>query len=177
MRFMLYISHMMIPLVIIGVLLYGYSKGISVFDIFIQGAKEGFQTVLHIMPTLIGLMMAVSIIRASGALDYFTDFITPLSRRMGYPSELVPLTFMRLISSSAATGLILDLLKQYGPDSYIGRLVSVMMGCTETVFYTMSVYFMAVNIKKTRYTLTGALIANFAGIAASVYITGLIFGK
>ena len=94
-----------------------------------------------------------------------------------FPSELIPLTILRSISSSASLGLVLDLFKQYGPDSFIGRLISIMMGCTETIFYTMSVYFMSIGIKKTRYTLAGAILANLAGVIASFYITIWVFGK
>ncbi len=177
MRFLFILSDLMVPLIFVGIITYGYMRRVEVYDTFVEGAKEGWGTILHIMPTLIGLMVAVGVIRASGALDLFSQFILPLCDRIGYPAQIVPLTFMRLISASASTGLVLDLFKQYGPDSFVGRLVSVMMGCTETVFYTMAVYFMAVNIKKTRYTLVGALLANFAGIIASIYVTLWIFGR
>jgi len=104
-----------------------------------------------------------------------TNAATPITDALGYPREAVPLTLMRLVSSSAATGLLLDIFKIHGPDSYIGRLVSVMMSCTETILYTMSIYFMSIKITKTRYTLTGALVANAAGVAASVFITQRVF--
>mgnify|MGYP006874520578 FL=1 len=167
----------MIPLIVSGVIIYGLLKGINIFDVFIEGAKESVKVILTIMPTLIGLMMAVGIIRASGSLNMFELLLKPISNLITFPVELIPLIVLRTISSSASLGLVLDLFKQYGPDSFIGRLVSVMMGCTETIFYTMSVYFMSVGIKKTRYTLAGALIANLAGIIASFYITLFIFGK
>jgi spore maturation protein B len=98
-----------------------------------------------------------------------------LTDRVGFPKEALPITFMRLISSAASTGLLLDIFKNFGPDSFVGRFVSVMMSCTETVFYTMSVYFMSVKITKTRYTLAGALIANLTGVAASIFITKAAF--
>lgn len=167
----------MIPLIVSGVIIYGLLKGINIFDVFIEGAKESVKVILTIMPTLIGLMMAVGIIRASGSLNMFELLLKPISNLITFPVELIPLIVLRTTSSSASLGLVLDLFKQYGPDSFIGRLVSVMMGCTETIFYTMSVYFMSVGIKKTRYTLAGALIANLAGIIASFYITLFIFGK
>jgi len=167
----------MIPLIVSGVIIYGLLKGINIFDVFIEGAKESVKVILTIMPTLIGLMMAVGIIRASGSLNMFELLLKPISNLITFPVELIPLIVLRTISSSASLGLVLDLFKQYGPDSFIGRLVSVMMGCIETIFYTMSVYFMSVGIKKTRYTLAGALIANLAGIIASFYITLFIFGK
>lgn len=176
MKFILILSDLMIPLVLIYILFYGYSKKIDVYEAFISGAMDGFKTVVQIAPTLLGLMISVGILRASGALDIFSEFISPLTNILGYPREIVPLTFMRLVSSSASTGILLDLYKTFGTDSYIGRLVSVMMSSTETVFYTMSVYFMAVKITKTRYTLTCALIANFAGVLASLWITNLMWG-
>lgn len=176
MKLVLMISDFMIPLVFVLIIGYGLLKDVKVYDTFIIGAKEGFKIVLQIMPTLIGLMVAVGILRASGFLDFLTDILTPITSKVKFPSELVPIALMRTISSSATTGLILDLFKTHGPDSLIGRMTSIMMGCTETVFYTLSVYFMTVKIKKTRYTLTGALLVSLAGIIASVIITYHIFG-
>jgi len=177
MQIMSFISDLIIPVVFVVVLANGFLKKIDMYGTFIEGAKDGFTTVLNILPTLIGLMVAVGILRASGALDIISALISPLTNSVGYPKELAPITFMRLVSSSASTGMLLDIYKNYGTDSYLGRLVSVMMSCTETVFYTMSVYFLSVKITKTRYTLAGALIANFAGVAASVVVTQQVFGK
>lgn len=176
MQILITISNLMLPVVFVIIISHGLSKGVNVYDAFIEGALDGMKCAIDIMPTLIGLMMAVGILRASGALDLFSRLISPVTDIIHYPSELVPLTFMRLVSSSASTGILLDLFKQYGPDSYIGRLVSVMMSCTETVFYTMSVYFMSVKISKTRYTLAGALFANIAGVLASIFICKIIWG-
>ena len=176
MKILLYISDLILPLMFAGTIVYGLLKRVKVYDVFIDGAKSGFRTVLGIMPTLIGLMVAVGILRASGALDFLVLLVKPLTSRAGFPAEALPLTFMRLVSSSASTGLLLDLYKNYGPDSFLGRFVSVMMSCTETVFYTMSVYFLHVKITKTRYTLAGALFANVAGVIASVWITKLFWG-
>ena len=166
---------MIVPVMFVSILLYGAYKKVDLYDSFICGAKDGLNTVIGILPTLVGLMVAVGVLRASGALGLITWVATPVTDALGYPQEAVPLTIMRLISSSAATGMLLDIFKTYGPDSYLGRLVSVMMSCTETILYTMSIYFMSVKITKTRYTLTGALAANIAGVAASVYITQKVF--
>lgn len=168
-------SGMIVPMMIVSILVYGAYKKVDLYDSFISGAKGGLNTVLGIMPTLIGLMVAVGILRVSGALDLIIRAVMPVSDALGYPQEALPLTLMRLVSSSAATGLLLDIFKIHGPDSYLGRLVSVMMSCTETIIYTMSIYFMSVKITKTRYTLAGALVANAAGVAASVYITQRVF--
>ncbi|TCT11674.1 spore maturation protein B [Natranaerovirga pectinivora] len=176
MRFVLYISEYLIPLVFIYIVGFGLISKVPLFDEFIEGAKDGFKVVFSIMPTLIGLMVAVGILRASGALDFLTMIITPVTNILKFPSEIVPIALMRTVSSSATTGLVLDLFKTYGPDSLIGRMTSIMMGCTETIFYTLSVYFLAINIRKTRYTITGALLANLAGIVFSVYITYSLFG-
>lgn len=172
MSFLLYISNMMVPLVIFGIVAYGIARRVPVYDEFIHGAKKGFRTVIKIMPTLVGLMVAVGVLRASGFLDFLGDWIGKVTRYVGFPSELVPLSIVRMFSSSAATGLVLDIFKEYGTDSRIGRIASIMMCCTETIFYTMSVYFMTAKIKKTRYTLAGALIATIAGITASVWLAG-----
>ena len=170
------VSDLMIPLTFVAILMYGISKNVPVYDTFIEGAKDGFTTVLNILPTIIGLMIAVGMVRASGLLDIINYGIAPLTERLGYPTEAVPLTLMRLISSAASTGLLLDLFERYGPDSFLGRFVSIMMSSTETVVYTMSIYFMSVKITKTRFTLTGALFCNLVGIIVSLMITIRLYG-
>ena len=125
---------------------------------------------LGLSATLIGLMVAVGILRASGFLDFLSEIIGKMTAYVGFPSQLVPLAIVRMFSSSAATGLVLDIFKEYGTDSRIGLIASIMMSCTETIFYTMSVYFMAAKVRKTRYTLAGALAATLAGIMASVWL-------
>ena len=170
MRFLLYISDFIVPFVILFIVMHGLSERVNVYDEFIKGARKGFLTVIRIMPTLIGLMVAVGILRASGFLEFLGEGIGQFTSYLGFPGELVPLT------SSAATGLVLDTFKQYGTDSYIGLIASISMCCTETIFYTMSVYFMAAKVKKTRYTLAGAMIATLAGLAASVILAGVMRG-
>ncbi|MCL2703096.1 MAG: spore maturation protein [Defluviitaleaceae bacterium] len=177
MRAMLFVSNIMIPLLFVVIIVYGLLKKVRVYDAFIEGAKDGFSTVLTILPTLIGLMVSIGILRTSGALTALSSLLQPACATIGFPEPALPLTLMRLVSSSASVGLLLDIFKTYGPDSFTGRFVSVMMSSTETIFYTLSIYFVAVKITKTRYTLAGALIANFAGIAASLIITDLVFGR
>lgn len=177
MKIILVLSDLIVPLTFVLIIAYGYSTKTKIYDSFIEGAKDGFTTILTIMPTLIGLMVAVGILRASGALDIFSNSIKPLTDAVNYPISAVPITFMRLVSSSASIGLLLDIFKEYGVDSFEGRFVSVMMSCTETVFYTMSIYFMSVKVTKTKYTLPVALIANFFGVVASLFITELVFGR
>ena len=173
-RIILYASDLMVPFLIFYVVAYGILAKRPVYDDFVRGAKDGFQTVIQIMPTLIGLMVAVGVLRASGFLDFLSGLLGRLTVWIHFPSELVPLTIVRMFSASAATGLALDIFKEYGTDSYLGLVASVLMGCTETIFYTMSVYFMTAKVKKTRYTLPGALLATAAGIAASVILAGMI---
>ncbi|MCI8639821.1 MAG: spore maturation protein [Coprococcus sp.] len=175
MKFILYVTDFIVPLVIFGIVLYGLSMKVKVYDTFIKGAKSGFFTVIKIMPTLIGLMVAVGILRASGFLDAISQLLGGVTEAFGFPGELVPLTVVKMFSSSAATGLLLDLFKEFGTDSHVGLIASISMACTETIFYTMSVYFMTAKVTKTRYTLPGALIATFAGLAASVVLAGAMY--
>lgn len=174
MELLMYITDFIVPAVILIIVAYGVSEKVKVYDEFVRGAKKGFYTVIKIMPTLIGLMVAVGILRASGFLGFLGGLLGKLTDYIGFPSQLVPLAIVRMFSSSAATGLVLDLFKEYGTDSRIGLIASIMMSCTETIFYTMSVYFMAAKVKKTRYTLTGALLATLAGIIASVWLAGYV---
>ena len=174
MQFFLYITDFIVPFIILAIVTYGILMRTNVYDNFIKGAKSGFFTVIKIMPTLIGLMVAVGILRASGFLDFLSSIIGHFTAYIGFPGELVPLTIVKMFSSSAATGLLLDIFKEYGTDSRLGLIASISMACTETIFYTMSVYFLTAKIKKTRYTLTGALLATLAGLAASVLIAGMM---
>lgn len=170
MNLLVYISDFIIPFLILAIVVYGVLRNVNVYDSFIKGARSGFLTVIRLMPTLIGLMAAVGILRASGFLDFLGSLIGRFSSHIGFPGELVPLTIVKMFSSSAATGLLLDIYENYGTDSRLGLIASISMCCTETIFYTMSVYFMTAGIKRTRYTLAGALIAIFAGLTASVLL-------
>ncbi len=164
------LSNIIIPLVVFYIVAEGLLMKTNIYENFIKGAKDGFLVVIRIMPTLIGLMMAVGVLRASGFLDFIGKITGGLTDSIGFPSELIPVTMIKMFSSSAATGLVLDIFKEFGPDSYIGLVTSIMMSCTETVFYTMSVYFMAAKVTKTRFTLPGAILCTLAGIIASVVI-------
>lgn len=169
-KIVLFVSEFMVPLVIFYIVGYGILMKKNIYEDFVKGAKDGMMTVVQILPTLIGLMVAVGVLRASGFLDLLGKIFVPIAKITGFPSELVPLTIVRFFSSSAATGLALDVFKEFGTDSYIGTLASIMMSCTETVFYTMSVYFMAAHVKKTRWTLPIALLSTLSGIIASVLL-------
>ena len=174
MQFFLYMSDLIVPFLILGIVIYGISMNVDVYDTFIKGARSGFLTVIKIMPTLIGLMVAVGILRASGFLEYISGLLGRVTQYVEFPGELVPLTVVKMFSSSAATGLLLDIFREYGTDSRVGLIASISMSCTETIFYTMSVYFMTAKVTKTRYTFAGALVATFAGLAASVVLAGMM---
>lgn len=173
MRILYYISDCMIPFVILYLVGFGLLKKVDIFDTFIEGAKDGFVTVYKILPTLVGLMIGVGVLRESGAMESLAHFLSPVVEFLHFPGELLPLFIVKMFSSSAATGLLLDVYKTYGTDSYLGTLASVLMSCSETIFYTMSVYFMTAKVTKTRYTLTGAMAATFAGAAAAILLVSL----
>lgn len=174
MNFLIYMSDYIVPFLILVILVYGISMNVEVYHTFIEGAEKGFRTVIGIMPTLIGLMTAVGILRASGCLEFISDVLGMVTDKIGFPGELVPISIVKMFSSSAATGLLVDLYKEFGTDSFIGRAASIAMSCTETIFYTMSVYFLSVKIKHTRYTLAGGLLATMAGLVASVMLAGMM---
>lgn len=174
MKLLLFLSNTMIPLLIFYIVGTGLVQKQNIYEQFIHGAEDGFRTVIKIMPTLIGLMVAVGILRASGLLDAVSALFEALIGGSVIPGEIIPVFIVRLFSNSAATGLVLDIFKKYGTDSVLGTMASIMMSSTETVFYTMSVYFMAAKVKKTRWTLSGAMLATIAGTAASVIIAGYV---
>ena len=168
------ISNIIIPVLIFYIVSYGLVSGKNVYEDFIRGAKKGFLTVLKIMPTLIALVVGVGILRASGIFEFLGSSLGKVTELLGFQGELVPLLFVKMFSSSAATGLVLDIYKTYGTDSRTGMMASIMMSCTETIFYTLSVYSVAAKITKSRWTLPGALICTMAGVIASVILTGLL---
>lgn len=168
MHIILFLSKAAIPFIILFIVGNGLLRRQRVYEDFLDGAKSGVRTVIEIMPTLVGLMVAVGILRASGFLDFLADLLAKGLAFTHFPMELVPIAIVKMFSSSAATGLLIDLYKTHGTDSMLGLAASIMLSSTETIFYTMSIYFMTVKVKKTRYTLAGALVATLAGIAASV---------
>jgi spore maturation protein B len=174
MSFLSFLSDCIVPLLLFLIASYALSKKVPLYDAFIKGAKEGARTVGSILPTLLGLMVAVGMLRASGFLDFLSRLLSPFAEILSFPAELVPLSIVKIFSSSAATGILLDLYTEYGTDSFLGTAASLMVSSTETVFYTMSLYFMAAKITKTRWTLPGALFSTLCGIAASVFLAGYL---
>ncbi len=173
MQVLSHFSDMIIPAIIFYIVGYGLVSKVPVYEGFIKGAKDGLQIVLGLVPTLIGLLTAVGVLRSSGFLDFFASLLQKPAGLLGIPKEVLPVILVKMFSGSAATGLTIDIFKNFGPDSYIGMLTSIMMSSTETVFYTMSVYFLAAKVTKTRYTLAGALFSMFVGVGASVVLAGL----
>ena len=167
-------SDIIIPALLFYIVTYGLVNKTNVYEAFLKGAAEGVKTVMGMVPVLIGLLTAVGVLRASGFLSFLGEILGKGTEKTGLPAELMPLILVKLFSSSAATGLVLDIFKTYGTDSRTGLIASIMMSCTETLFYTMSVYFLAVKVTRTRYTLAGALIAVIAGIAMSVVMAEIM---
>ncbi|MDD3268104.1 MAG: spore maturation protein [Syntrophomonadaceae bacterium] len=173
--FLTTLSKWAIPLLLLVIPVYGYIKKVPVYEAFVEGAEEGFTTVIKIIPFLVGMMVAISVFRASGAMNYLSSAAAPLTKLIGAPSELLPLAVMRPLSGSAVLGLATELMKVYGPDSFIGRCASVMQGTTDTTFFVLTIYFGAVGIKKYRYAIITGLSADISGFLASIYICNLLF--
>ncbi len=174
MEFITFLSTSIIPIMVIYIIGFGLLMKINIFDVFIRGAWDGIKTVANLTPTLIGLIVGVGVLRTSGLLDFLCDKLSGITAHIGFPAELMPVALIKLFSASAANGLVFDIFKENGTDSFLGMAASIMMSCTETVLYCMSGYFMAVKITKTRWTLAGGLTASLAGIIASVVLAGFI---
>lgn len=169
-------TQLLVPCVLAGTALYGTLRRVDVYGALVQGAGQGLETLTRIAPALICLLTAVSMVRASGLLQALASWLSPVLGRLGLPPELLPLMLVRPISGSAALGVGADLINTYGPDSDLGRMAAVMLGSTETTFYTIAVYFSAADITRTRYALPAALCADAAGFLASAWAVGVVFG-
>jgi spore maturation protein B len=170
------ISTWAIPLLLAGIPLLALVRGVKVYPAFVEGAKEGFQTSVRIIPPLVAILVALGMLRASGAMDAAAALLAPVTDAVGIPASALPLVLVRPLSGGAALGVVGDVLRTEGPDSYAGRLVSVMAGSTETTFYVLAVYFGAVGITRYRQALPAALLADLAGFAAAVVAVKLAFG-
>jgi len=168
------ISNFSIPVVILIIVLNAYLKGVPVFDVFIEGAREGAKTAFNILPTMVGIIAAVSILNASGLIDILTGLISKPLDLIGIPSETAPILLIRPFSGSASLGLFSEQIKAYGADTYIGRVLSTIMGSSETVFYTIAVYFGATRVKDTRHAVAASLISSYMGMLASIYICKIL---
>lgn len=164
-----------IPVMLLVVCTYGVLKKVNVYEVFTEGAKEGFSTAVRIIPFLVAMLVAIGVFRASGAMDYLARMLAPITELIGMPAEVLPMAVMRPLSGGGANGIMNELFKVHGPDSLIGRMASVMSGATDTTFYILAVYFGSVSIRKTRHALPSGLLADLAGMLAAVFITNLIF--
>lgn len=160
---------------IVGIPLYGVIKKVNVFDAFISGAKDGFNTSISLIPYLVAMMVAMGMLRASGFFELLSLWIGPMLNKIGMPVDLLPLALIRPFSGSAATGVMADIIHQHGGDSFLAKTAATMMGSTETTFYVIAVYFGAVNIRHTRHAIVAGLLADLAGIIASVCICRYLF--
>lgn len=170
------ISDYAIPAIFIVIIFTAAIRRVKSYDLFIEGAKDGIETVIKIMPSLVGLLVAVGVFKASGALDLLIILLRPLIDLLGMPPEVAPLALLRPISGSASFAFVTEIIKAFGPDTYEGRVAATMMGSTETIFYTLAVYYGSVGVKNIRYTLVAALMADIISVIASLWACRFIFG-
>ena len=170
------LSVLAIPGLVLFIVGYGAMKKVKIYETFVEGAKEGFQIGVRIIPYLVAMLVAIGVFRAGGAMDILTTLLSPVTSLIGMPAEAVPMALMRPLSGSGALGVMSETINAYGPDSLIGRLVAVMMGSGETTFYVLAVYFGSVSISRTRHAVPAGIIADLASILASVWLVNLIFG-
>ncbi|OGU29425.1 MAG: spore maturation protein [Ignavibacteria bacterium GWA2_35_9] len=170
------ISTLAIPLLIFIFVGFGVYKKVKVYEQFVEGAKEGFNIAVRIIPYLVAILVAIGIFRAGGAMDLLVTLLMPLTDFIGMPAEALPMALMRPLSGSGSLGIMAEIMSVHGPDSFIGILVSTFFGSTETTFYVLAVYFGAVNIKRTRHAVPAGLLADVAGILGALFIVKLLFG-
>lgn len=174
MKIVNYISTIAVPVVIIIIVIYGIADKKKVYDIFVEGATEGMSIVIKIFPTLLGIFLAVGVLRSSGLLEIITRVVSVFTNKVGFPSEVMPLAMLRPISGSASLAVATDIMKTYGVDSKIGLITSTIMGSTETTFYTIAIYTGSIGVKKIRFVLVAALIADFVGMLTSAIVWNII---
>lgn len=165
-----------VPLFVLVILAAGWLRGVKVYQAFLAGAKEGFELAVRLIPYLVGMLSAISILRASGLMDLLLARLKGPLAVLGLPAELLPLALARPLSGSASFALMADALQTYGPDSFLGRLAATMQGATDTTLYILTVYFGSVGVRRTRYALPVGLIADAAGIATAVFLSRLLWG-
>lgn len=170
------LSYFVIPLMLVGFPLYGLIKGVPVYEVFVEGAKEGFQLAVTIIPYLVAILFAIAMFRASGAMEFMIDGLRPLLTFIGIPPEVLPMAIVRPLTGSGSAGIVADMIQQYGEDSMVVKMAATMFGSTETTFYVIAVYFGAVNVTKTRHAVPAGLLADLTGLLASVYVVKWLFG-
>jgi len=176
-QFIKYLSIWAIPCLLFVIPVLAFINKVKVYEAFIDGAKGGFEVAVKIIPYLVAILVAIGMFRASGAMDIFSWLMSPITNLLGLPAETLPVVLMRPLSGSGSLGIVTELMKQHGPDSFIGRLASTFYGSSETTFYVVAVYFGAVGIKKTRHSIPAGLLGDLAGVLAALFICKLIFGN
>ena len=169
------LSKMIIPLFVLFVIFYGFKKKVTIYDTFLEGAKDGLITVFHIFPAILAMVFAINIFLNSHILETIFNVLTPILNKMNLPLNILPMAFVRPISGTASLAIMNDIFVNFGPDSFVGRLASTIQGCTDTTIYVLALYFGSVKITKTRYALSTGLFADFVGIVASFIIVSLLF--
>ena len=169
------LSVLAVPALILVILCLGVFKRVKLYELFVDGAKEGFTTSVRIIPYLVAMLCAIGMFRASGAMDFLTDMVSPLTSLIGMPSEVFPMSIIRSLSGSGSLGIMTDLAKTYGPDSLIGRIAAVIMGSNETTFYVLAVYFGSVGISKVRHAPISGVFADIISVIASVILVTALF--
>ena len=164
-----------IPVFLLVIPLYGAVRGVKVYESFVEGAKEGFQVGVRIIPYLVAILVAVGMLRGAGAIDMLARALDPILRRVGIPAEILPLAILRPLSGSGSLGIVTELVKTHGPDSFIARLAASAYASTETTFYVLAVYFGAVGVKKARHAVAAGIFADIVSLLAAVYICRLVF--
>ncbi|HOB22136.1 MAG: spore maturation protein [Firmicutes bacterium] len=172
---MLEISRYTIPLLLLAIPLFAALRGVEVWNSFIRGAKGAFAVAVDLIPFLVGMLVAIEVFRASGALDFFVGLLSPVGRICGIPSEVLPLALLRPLSGSGGLALVGDLTARYGPESFIARLAATLQGSTETTFYVLAVYLGAVKIRNSRHTVLAALLSDLVGLFAATFFCRLAF--
>lgn len=168
------LSNAAIPAVVLLIVVTAYIKGVPVFDTFVEGAKEGARTAFDILPVMVGILAGVAVLNGSGLIDMLTGLLQKPAEAIGIPREILPLLLIRPFSGSASLGLFIDQLAKVGPDTFLGRALSTVMGSSETVLYTLAVYFGAANVKNTRHAVAASLISSYAGMLAAIFICRII---
>jgi len=170
------LSTLVIPLLILFIIGYGLYKKVPVYEVFVDGAREGFSTAVRIIPYLVAMLFAIAMFRASGAMESLVNLLAPVFSVFGIPPEVLPMAMVRPMTGSGSVGVLAELIRHYGEDSMIVKIAATMFGSTETTLYVLAVYFGAVNIKKTRYALHAGLIADATGFIAAVFVCYWLFG-
>jgi spore maturation protein B len=170
------LSVFVLPLIVVGFPLYGLYKKVPVYETFVEGAREGFQVAVRIIPYLVAILFAIGMFRASGAMDSLIALLDPVLSLIGFPGEVLPMAIIRPLTGSGSAGLIVDMIAQYGEDSIFVKMAATMFGSTETTFYVIAVYFGAINIKKARHAVAAGLTADFAAMIIAVWVVRLLFG-